>query len=87
MSAPITIEALDESTAGWIAEEAKRRGVTIEELIIQLIEKAVSEERSSEQLHAYHDLDSLAGTWTDEQASEFLDAVADFESVDEKLWE
>ncbi|MBI4639366.1 MAG: hypothetical protein HY731_01660 [Candidatus Tectomicrobia bacterium] len=44
-------------------------------------------ERESSQLQVYHDLDSLAGTWSDEQASEFLNAIADFEQVDEKLWQ
>ena len=33
-----------------------------------------------------NDLDSLAGTWSEEQETEFLNAVADFEQVDEKLW-
>jgi hypothetical protein len=34
----------------------------------------------------YHDLDALAGTWTAEEASEFLKALADFEQVDQELW-
>jgi len=59
--------------------------VTIEVLILELIRKGISMEQESSQLQVYHDLDSLAGTWSDEQASEFLNAIADFEQVDEKL--
>jgi hypothetical protein len=33
----------------------------------------------------YDDLDHLAGTWSDEQAEEFLGAIADLERVDEDL--
>ena len=33
----------------------------------------------------YRDLDALAGTWSDEEAEEFLSAIADFERVDEGL--
>ncbi|MEZ4525213.1 MAG: hypothetical protein R2941_04765 [Desulfobacterales bacterium] len=39
------------------------------------------------QLEVYHDLDMLAGTWTDEETQEFLTAIADFSQVDETLWE
>ncbi len=34
----------------------------------------------------YHDLDHLAGTWSDEDYSEFQKKVADFEKLDKDLW-
>jgi len=34
----------------------------------------------------YHDLDSLAGTWSEEDAAEFASATSDFEQVDQQLW-
>lgn len=87
MRTSITIQDIDEATAKWINEEAKRRGVSIETLVLELIRRGISMERESSQLQAYHDLDPLAGTWSDEQATEFLNAIADFEQVDEKLWQ
>jgi len=87
MSTRITIQDMDEASAKWIREEAQRRGVSRETLILELIRRGISMERNSSQLGAYHDLDSLAGTWSDEQATEFLNAIADFEQVDEKLWQ
>lgn len=38
-------------------------------------------------LRTYEDLDSLAGTWTEEQATEFMDAIIHFDLVDEKMWQ
>lgn len=35
----------------------------------------------------YHDLDSLAGTWTAAEAAEFDASVNVFESVDPELWD
>ncbi|UBF24490.1 type II toxin-antitoxin system ParD family antitoxin [Kovacikia minuta CCNUW1] len=35
----------------------------------------------------YHDLDALAGTWSDAAAAEFLSAIADFSHVDKELWQ
>ena len=34
----------------------------------------------------YHDLDHLAGTWSQQDAKAFEQATAVFESVDERLW-
>ena len=86
MNPPITIQDIDDATAKWISEEAERRGVNVESLIIELIHKGIGVEREGTPLKSYHDLDSLAGTWSEEQEAEFLNAVSDFEQVDEKLW-
>ena len=86
MSTNITIQELDEATAKWISEEAERRGVSVESVVLELIHKGINVAQESSQLQAYHDLDSLAGTWSEEQEAEFLHAIANFEQVDEKLW-
>lgn len=86
MSTEISIQDFDDATEKWISEEAGRRGMTVDQLILQLIQTGISVERQPSMLPAYDDLDSLAGTWTDEQAAEFLSAIDDFELVDEKLW-
>lgn len=46
---------------------------------------------SSEQVEqlpvTYHDLDSLAGTWNEEDAVEFSQNTAIFNQIDEQLWQ
>ena len=39
------------------------------------------------QLPIYHDLDSLAGTWSEEDATEFDKATESFRQVDLELWQ
>jgi hypothetical protein len=34
----------------------------------------------------YNDLDHLAGTWSDKDYNEFLQATADFAKIDENMW-
>jgi hypothetical protein len=87
MRTSVTIQDIDNETANWINEQARQRGISIESLIIELIHKGITAERESVSPQAYHDLDSLAGTWSDEQAAEFSDSIADFEHVDEMLWQ
>ena len=82
MSVAISIPRVDDATAARLRIEAERRGITIEELVLELVQQGI------ENLEAppYHDLDALAGTWSKEEADEFLKAIAEFEQVDEKLW-
>lgn len=83
MSISIAIQDLDEPTASWILREAETRGLSVEAVVLELIRQGIT----SLQLRTYDDLDSLAGTWTDQEADEFLDAIADLAQVDEKLWQ
>jgi hypothetical protein len=87
MSTNITIQDLDDTTVKWISEEAQRRGISVESLVVELIRKGINTDQETSPLPTYYDLDSLAGTWSEEQEAEFLNAVADFEQVDEKLWQ
>ena len=83
MSVAISIPSVDDATAARLRTEAERRGITIEELVLELIQQGI------ENLEAppYHDLDALAGTWSKEDADAFLEAIAELEQVDEKLWQ
>lgn len=84
--ANISLRGIDEDTAARLKEEAKRRRVSVNALILSLIRSGVEAGSRMRRRHLYHDLDALAGTWTAEEASEFLKAVADFEKVDQELW-
>ncbi len=83
----ITINNLDEATANWIEKEAERRGTDKEAVALHLIRKGIECEGEPFAPRTYEDLDSLAGTWTEEQATEFMQAISYFDQVDEKLWQ
>ena len=86
MNDPITIHHLDEASSEWIEDQASQHGVDKETIVLQLIHRGIGLEQKKEQLATYHDLDSLAGTWTEEDAEEFDRATASFRQVDEELW-
>jgi len=82
----ITIEGIDDVTASWLVEEAGRRGVSVEVVAGLLLRRGLEWERRRAALPTYHDLDALAGTWSEDEAVAFLQTVADFEQVDASLW-
>ena len=87
MPGPLTINNLDEATANWIEKEAERCGTNRETVALHLVQKGIEREREECSLRPYEDLDSLAGTWTEEQATEFMNAISYLDQVDEKLWQ
>lgn len=86
MPKSITIHDVDDATANWLTEEAKRQGTSVERVAGQLLRRALEWERRQAELPTYHDLDALAGTWNEDEATAFLQAIADFEHVDSALW-
>lgn len=87
MAQPLTITQLDQAATEWIEQESKRTGIPIEEVARQLIYRGLEAERQQAPPQRYHDLDSLAGTWSDEEAEEFRQAVADFNQIDPTIWQ
>lgn len=83
----LSLRGLDEATAKRLRTEARRRGVSVNALVIQLIREGVGTKRPEVSRAPYNDLDTLAGTWSKEEASRFIKAVADFEQIDRELWQ
>ena len=83
MEKTIVLENLDDTSVMWLEKEAERKSLPIEQVVLDLIQQAIK----NAELETYHDLDDLAGTWSDKEADEFLRVIADFERVDEKLWQ
>lgn len=86
MNDPITIRHLDDASAEWIEEQASQLGTDRETIVVQLIHRGIDLEQKKAQLPRYHDLDALAGNWSEEDAAEFERATASFRQVDEELW-
>jgi hypothetical protein len=59
MPRSITIEDVDDATANWLVEEAGRRGVSVESIAGQLLQRGLEWERRRAALPTYDDLDAL----------------------------
>jgi hypothetical protein len=82
MEKTIVLENLDDTSATWLEQEAERRSLPVEQVALELIQQAIKDA----QLETYHDPDDLAGTWSDEEADEFLRAIADLEVTIPAQW-
>lgn len=82
MGTILIIDGLDAATLDLLEAESRRRGVNVAIVARDVLRQALHTEGVVE----YHDLDALAGTWSDADATAFSAATADFSRIDPELW-
>ena len=78
--ANVLLRGLDAATLSRLRAEARRRGVSVNRLIIDTLR------REHVGAQSFHDLDALAGRWSKPEADAFARAVAPFSEIDAALW-
>ena len=88
MGSSLTITDIDLATLQRLESEARRRGVDVGTVARELLRQAAPPATPPPQpvTTVHHDLDSLAGTWSDADARAFEDGVSDLARVDPELW-
>jgi len=87
MAFSITIDQSDVALLESLRAEAARRGVDVDALVTELLREGLRPAIKAGATPPHHDLDALAGTWSEEQASAFLSATERFQQVDEEAWQ
>jgi len=78
--AQLELPVSDDELTAKLLEEAQRRGVRPQELAEELLRQGLGLGS------VHHDLDSLAGTWSEADLEEFQATIKAFEEIDPKLW-
>jgi len=81
----VTLRNLPPELARVIRRQSAERKTSINKTVISLLEGATNTQRKK-QVSLYHDLDALAGTWTEQEAAEFEEALAQQRGIDPDLW-
>jgi hypothetical protein len=82
--ATLTIRGCDDNLARILKRESRKIGTSVNRLVLEtLINTFMGNGKKQER---YNDLDSLAGTWTEDEAAEFDKAIEDFEIIDPEAW-
>jgi hypothetical protein len=84
--ANFSLRGIDDETALRLRSEARRRGLSVNALIVELIRQGLGFASGKARSAIYRDLDALAGTWGAEETARFPHAVSDFERIDEGMW-
>lgn len=82
MVVSLTIENLDADIVERLRNEAQRRGVDVGVVASELLKEGLDTISRAHVGQTHHDLDALAGTWSNEEANAFLSAVTDLRQID-----
>jgi hypothetical protein len=84
----LTIRGFDEELAHRIERLARTEGISLNQAVLRLLKKGAGLGEKREGLDVIgSSLDHLIGTWSAEEAEVIEKAVADFEEIDESMWE
>jgi plasmid stability protein len=86
MISTITISELDEKTLVQLRTAAARFGLSLESYAADILRQSAKEPTPPASDAPPPTIDSLAGTWTDQEFQEFKQAVSPFEQIDDTLW-
>ena len=81
----MTIRGLDDLTVNALKVKAKKEGSSVNAALVKLLQEELGIKKKKRTV-VYNDLDQLAGTWSDKDYKEFLQATANFAKIDENLW-
>lgn len=77
----------DDDLATKIEGIAEREGLSLNQTVVRLLRRAAGLERPRQGDDTIgHSLDWFIGSWDEEQAREFDEAVREFDQIDEDLW-
>ncbi len=81
----MTLRNLPPALAREIRRRAEENDVSLARAVISLLEERLGLSRPASP-QTYHDLDELAGSWTDEEAAAFDEALQQQRRIDPDLW-
>jgi hypothetical protein len=81
----ITLRNLPPNLARIIQQRAKQKKTSVNKAVIELLEKSAGGKAKKKTPVRYHDLDHLAGTWTEEEAAAFDKLIAEQRAIDPRL--
>jgi hypothetical protein len=87
MTTQLTIRGVDDQLRQALEAEAQARGLSLNRCVVVLLRQATGiAARTGHRPTAYGDLDALAGTWTEVEAAEFDQLLAEQRTIDPELW-
>jgi len=83
----VTLRKLPPEVIKVVQRRARERGTSISKAVISLLEEAAGVRQKRLAPTLYHDLDTLAGSWTKEEAASFEKGLRKQRRIDPELWQ
>ena len=81
----ITVRNLPPAVAKAVKEKARKEKLSLNKAIVRLLEEATGAAAGKTKV-VHHDLDHLAGTWSEAEYQEFMAALREQRQIDPEMW-
>ena len=81
----ITVRNIPPDVAKAVKEKARKEGLSLNRAVVSLLEEAAGVATRTKPV-VHHDLDHLAGTWSQEEYDEFMEALREQRQIDPEMW-
>ena len=81
----LTIRGIDTEMDHKIKEISKESGDSINKIVLKLLTSSLGLGKNKS-FKTYHDLDDLAGTWTQDDENDFNANILELNEIDKDLW-
>ena len=81
----ITVRNLPPAVAKAVKEKARKEKLSLNKAIVRLLEEATGTDTGKRKA-VHHDLDHLAGTWSETEYQEFMAALGEQRQIDPEMW-
>jgi hypothetical protein len=82
----MSIRGLDDQVLARLKEQATQQGSSLNSLVLRLLQ-GPEKVTPNPLLQKFNDLDALAGTWSSDDAAQFVTNTAAFTKADAALWQ
>jgi len=82
----LSVRGVDPSTLASLKAIAATEGVSVNTLVLRLIDRGLGKAPGKPATRRHDDLDALVGAWSAEQATAFEAATGPFREIDPELW-
>ena len=83
--ATMTVRGIDNEVAKLLKDQANSDGISVNALLLKMVKESLGVEKKR-RTKIYHDLDHLAGTWSEKDLKEFQENVEYLEKIDKEIW-
>ena len=81
----ITVRNLPPAVAKAVKEKARKEKLSLNKAILKLLEQATGAGKGEKRI-VHHDLDHLAGAWSEAEYRQFMEALGEQRQTDPKMW-
>ena len=82
----LSVRGVDPATLASLKSIAGKEGVSVNTLVLRMIDQALGRSPAKRSKPRYDDLDSLVGAWSADEAAQFEAATAALREIEPDFW-